>query len=283
MNTPSKNPTFPSLRILPVDRLVPHEKCDELRTLSLIERLKAEKILRNPPIVAPMQDAQGNYVVLDGANRTRAFQTMDIPHILVQVVWPGEPGLNLKTWNQVALGATHDELLAQFGDIPGLMVKLDGGKRLLSDSVDGRSVIQIHLPTGEVYTVFAPTSDLQCRVEILNIIMDRIGKCARMDRTHLDSIDSLTNMYSDLAGLLVFPRFKNEEIIQLASARQMIPAGITRFIISPRALRVNYRLSELSSEKSLVEKDEALKSWLHVRVTRKGVRSYDETTVLFDE
>jgi hypothetical protein len=283
MSSDSINQIFPTLRILPVDKLLPHERCDPLRVLALEERLAIDHVLHNPPVVAALQDVHGNYIVLDGANRTRAFQTMGIPHILVQVVRPDEPGLNLQTWNQVVLGVTPGQLLSRLGNIPGLNIRLESEKSTFSANLLGTAVIQIHQPGGEIYTVFAPTPDLQGRIERLNTIMDRIGECARIDRTHLDSIDSLLNLYSDLAGLLVFPLFKFEEIIQLASARQMIPAGITRFIISPRALRVNYKMSELSSEKSLVEKDKELKSWLCERVNQKGIRSYDERTVLFDE
>ena len=52
---------------------------------------------------------------------------------------------------------------------------------------------------------------------------------------------------------------------------------------SPRALRVNYPLDELSSNKSLLDKNGALERWVNERVARKGIRYYAEATVLFDE
>jgi hypothetical protein len=53
--------------------------------------------------------------------------------------------------------------------------------------------------------------------------------------------------------------------------------------MSPRALRVNYPLEELSANKSLEDKNAALDRWVNERVARKGVRFYAESTVLFDE
>ncbi|MFN8531878.1 MAG: hypothetical protein U0670_25005, partial [Anaerolineae bacterium] len=75
----------PNLRIVPTERLHPHEEHDTQRLLPLIDRLKHETVMINPPIVAPM-DADGeDYVVLDGANRTSAFSELGFPHVLVQI------------------------------------------------------------------------------------------------------------------------------------------------------------------------------------------------------
>ena len=62
-----------------------------------------------------------------------------------------------------------------------------------------------------------------------------------------------------------------------------MPPGVTRFTVSPRALRVNYSLEDMASNKSISEKNQALQRWQNERVARKGVRFYDEATVLYDE
>jgi len=63
----------PDLRIVAIDRLVEHEYNDEQRTAPLAKRLQAEGLLKNPPIVALLEDGDDpRYVVLDGANRTTA-------------------------------------------------------------------------------------------------------------------------------------------------------------------------------------------------------------------
>src|SRR3989304_6794476 len=91
---------LPTLRILPVEKLVPHEWHDEQRSKPLIERLRASGVLRNPPVGTPFTDSSARYMVLDGANRSAAFKQMGIPHTIAQVVQADDPGLDLKTWNQ---------------------------------------------------------------------------------------------------------------------------------------------------------------------------------------
>jgi hypothetical protein len=243
----------------------------------------SEGVLRNPPIVFPLQGVMGNYLVLDGANRTHALKMMKVPHILVQVASPGGSGFKLSAWNQVVIGISPEELLSIFDGIAEISLKKE--EHLGSGTVGfGSSIlIQVHLAAYEIYNVFTRSSDPQVRVQLLNFILARIGQFARFDRTHLDDLDVLTDLHPDLAGLIVFPCYQFDEIINLAESGQMIPAGITRFSISPRALRVNYKISDLRSDQSLAEKNESLMNWIQERVSQKGVRVYSETTVMFDE
>jgi hypothetical protein len=71
--------------------------------------------------------------------------------------------------------------------------------------------------------------------------------------------------------------------MQLCGEGYMLPSGITRFSVAPRALHVNYPLEELKADKPLEEKNEVLRRWLLDRIAHKGVRYYSEPTVLFDE
>jgi hypothetical protein len=86
-----------------------------------------------------------------------------------------------------------------------------------------------------------------------------------------------------LSGLVIFPHFEVEEVLKLASAGYLLPTGITRFTVSPRALHVNYPLEELASDKPIEEKNRELQDWIQKKIARKGVRYYAEATFLFDE
>ena len=63
---------FPDLRIVPVSDLLLHEDVDLERVARLLDRLSADGILRNPPIVASL-DGSDRYLLLDGANRVSAI------------------------------------------------------------------------------------------------------------------------------------------------------------------------------------------------------------------
>ena len=54
-------------------------------------------------------------------------------------------------------------------------------------------------------------------------------------------------------------------------------------VTNPRALRVNYPLTELMDGKSLTKKNKALQQWLRERILDRSIRCYEEATVLFDE
>ena len=82
---------------------------------------------------------------------------------------------------------------------------------------------------------------------------------------------------------MIFPHFKIKTVLKLVSQNIMLPTGITRFTVSPRALHLNYPLHELSSGKPIEYKQEFLKRWVEERVKKKGVRLYSEAPFLFDE
>ncbi len=83
MSQPSSG-GFPDLRIVSVRDLLLHEDVDLERVARLLDRLSADGILRNPPIVASLPGSD-RYLLLDGANRVSALENLDIPHLLVQV------------------------------------------------------------------------------------------------------------------------------------------------------------------------------------------------------
>ena len=81
-----KNSTaLPDLQIFHTNRLVVHEECDPRRVEKLSQRLRVDGYLKNPPIIAVITDTE-KFVVLDGANRTMAYENMDIPHMVAQLV-----------------------------------------------------------------------------------------------------------------------------------------------------------------------------------------------------
>ncbi len=136
--------TLPDLRIMPTQSLLLGEQADSHRLNPIVEHLRTEGVLRDPPVVAAIGNDSSQYMVLDGIESVIALRKMKVPHILGQVVGPGNA-------------------------------------------------------------------------------------------------------------------------------------------VSPRALRVNYPLAELMNENSLAEKNNTLRQWLQARIVARGVRCYEEETILFDE
>jgi hypothetical protein len=274
---------LPLLAIISLDKMLLHERHDQQRTPHLLEGLRSDGVLRNPPIVTPLRDRTGRFMVLDGAHRVLALQTLGLRHILAQVVEPDDPGLALNPWNHVLWDWDREEFLESVSSIPLLEVCPCGEERACQDLINKQAIALIRLPYKETVSVRPPVQDLFTRVNFLNSLVDRYKDRARMDRTSIQDVHALAKLYPTLTGLVVLPRFRIEEVLYIAGAGHLLPTGSTRFTLSPRALHVNYPLDELEAEKSLEEKDAYLQMWLQERLSSKGVRYYGEATFLYDE
>jgi len=273
-------PTLPTLRILSLDKLILHEDHDMQRTLPLVEKLRAQGILRNPPIVMPLLDGSGRYMVLDGANRFTSLKEMEFPHIVAQVVDANDPHVTLQTWNHVVWGLRPKRLLEDLRSVRDIELK----KVNIQKSLDPPDTVpaQVRLLGGSVYMAYTP-SDLIGKVDALHGVVNCYKERASLDRTSQTLVEGFKTIYPDLTALVIFPRFDIPSVLALAGQGAILPAGITRFTVSPRALHLNYPLHELSSGKPLEYKEAYLQRWVEERVKRKGVRYYAEATFLFDE
>lgn len=271
----------PTLRILPIERLILHEDHDRQRALPLVEKLRAAGVLRNPPIVMPLTNDSDRYMVLDGANRVTSLRELEFPHIVAQVVEASNPNVNLQTWNHVIWGLKTRTFMSRLRRIKELeLIKVNPRK-----SVDAPKYVpvQVRLPDGGFYILREQPSDLPAHIETLHKIVNVYKTSASLDRTSQTLIDTFKHIYPDLMALIIFPHFKINTVLKLAAQQIVLPTGITRFTVSPRALHLNYPLHELSSAKPIEYKQEYLTQWIEDRVKRKGVRLYSEATFLFDE
>ncbi|MBW8011589.1 MAG: hypothetical protein FVQ83_10175 [Chloroflexi bacterium] len=274
---------IPKLRILPVESLVLHERYDDQRAPRLIERLKQSGVLINPPIVSPMPDGTERYMVLDGANRTTAFASMGLPHVVAQVVQPDDKRLELKAWNHVLRRLDPNEFLDRLHSIPDLEFKPTDADHDPDMFWDETTLAWIQTKDGSSFTVSCTDCELLTRVANLNAIVDCYTDYAKIDRAKIQELEKLNHLYEDMSVIVAFPPFGIIEVFGLCSGGHRLPAGITRFAISPRALRVNYPLDELARDITIDQKNDSLSNWIKERLTRKGIRHYSEATVLFDE
>jgi hypothetical protein len=274
-------PNLPNLRILPIESLILHEDHDMQRTLPLIEKLRAQGIIRNPPIVMPLNDGTDRYMVLDGANRVTSLRELEFPHIVTQVVEANNPHINLQTWNHVVWGMNVKTMMSSLRKIKGI----EPAKVNTKKSLDAPKYMpmQIRFPNDSFYILKESPSDLGTHIQTMHSVVNTYKTRASLDRTSQTLIDTFKKVYPDLTALVIFPHFKIKTVLKLASQNILLPTGITRFTVSPRALHLNYPLHELSSGKSIEYKQEYLTHWIEERVKKKGIRLYSEATFLFDE
>jgi L-serine kinase (ATP) / ParB family transcriptional regulator, heme-responsive regulator len=274
---------LPDLRFVAVEALIPHEQHDPLRSAPLVERLRAEGVLRNPPIVTPLPPDDARFVVLDGANRATAAAEAGLPHLVVQVVRYEEPGLRLTTWHHALVGVPADDFERSLGEVAGLT-------RGTTDLPHARAVLArrdalafVAFPGGRAVTLHG-AGELRERNAVLNAVVDRYRGRVRLHRVASDSLADARTEYPEVTALVVFPHFEPAEVLELATSGARLPAGITRHVIPWRALRLNVPLERLADRaQTAEEKNRWLAEWLREKIVKREVRFYQESTVLFDE
>ncbi len=280
---PYESTETPDLRIVPLALLIEHEYNDAQRTAPLAQRLEAEGLLKNPPIVAPLADGDERFVVLDGANRTTALLALGYPHVLVQVVNYDTPPVTLSTWHHVVCGLDIDDYLDGLRSAPGL--RLAPMELLYARAGLARRELLAYtvVADGRVFAARTAAPTLHEHNDLLNAMVDTYKMRGRLFRAATDHVQEASKLYPDLTGLVIFPRYEASEVLTLARDGELLPTGLTRHLIQGRALRTNYPLSELRSHDTLEVKNQRLQAWLQSKLGSKEIRFYGEATYIFDE
>ncbi len=264
---------MPDLRIVPVKSLRPHEEHDSQRSQPLVERIRSETTMINPPLVAPMDDQA--YVILDGANRVYALAELGYPHVLVQVATYSSGLVELSNWQHVVSDWNAAEFIQQLRQIPEIT---------LGTSRGAREIAQLNFRDDGVITVCAPAGTTQMRSAALRRIVAVYQRSARLHRTALSDPAEIWGLFPDALALVTFPTYTPDGIIAAAQECAYLPPGISRHIVQGRAIRVNYPLDRLRDpDVPLAQKNADLLTWLQNKLANRQVRYYAEATYQFDE
>lgn len=268
------------LRVVPLARVFPHENIDPKRVNRLAQRLDTEGKLGNPPIVTEAGD--GRYMVLDGATRTAAMQQLGFPHAIVQVV-NSEDGLGLKTWYHLIRQIREDDLLQLLQQLPYVNLQPVAPEEAAKAMFEYGGLCYLHTVSDLAYVV-QPAAGAN-RLDALNQLTECYIDAAHVDRTLNSNIISLKSEADGFTAVVVFPEYTVGQVIQTTlESERLFPAGITRFIIPGRILRLNADIDILrSADLSLHEKNRWLHEQLLQRQAKGGIRRYDEAVYLLDE
>jgi hypothetical protein len=272
---------IPRLLILPAEALILHEEVDSRRVEPLLERLRLDGVLKNPPVAVPVESLAGcdpcRYVILDGANRTTALWKLDAPHHMVQVVDYSE--VDLDTWGHLITDMPH-KVFAQSLAKARLHLSLTTGPDARERLTRREIAASIADPNGDVFALPGHDTETQVLRQLTSVYTGQ----STIHRVTTDNLAELLPYHDGVAALVRFPRYTPDEILHLASNGHKLPTGITRHVIHGRALRVNLPLSVLMDERQTTEqKNKWLRAWISHRLAAREIRYYQEATFLFDE
>ncbi len=267
---------LPDLRIVPVSAVFLHEDCDAARVKRLTSRLQEDGFLRNPPIAAGLPE--GNYVVLDGANRTSALRVLGASAIPLQVVDYDDPAIRLEAWYHLVPSPVDiAERLRDYGLPLRAGTRTDAGQWLEERAVACYFVT----PTAVVAIPTAPS--MRSLASTLAQVVAAYKGITRIYRVLTTDLEALSGQYGTVGAIVVYPTFSKGEIREMAHAPTKLPAGVTRHVISGRALRVNVPLEVLTAPGPVDGKNQWLRERIHQQLLDDRIRYYPEASFLFDE
>lgn len=271
------------LEIVSLENVLLHEEIEYKRVDKLKERLRTDRVLKNPPMVARVNDnGSPRYVVLDGASRSSALLKLQVPDILVQIVDYHSPEVRLDSWHHLLLDITPAGLRRELDEVSCVaMVEMD--EEQARRELQARKILAYLKFTDGRSAGLRCSDDLAEQARALNEVVRSYEAKVELYRVSSTNLEQLVADPKRLAAVMVFPVYKPDEIIQLALSGARVPMGITRHIIPGRALRVNLPLDILEKEQTLPEKNAWLDAWLQEKMRNRNVRYYPEPVFLFDE
>ncbi len=270
------------LQIIPISEILPHEVYDQSRALPLVERLKKEKIMVNPIIVAQIDGKK--FLQLDGMNRFSAFKMLGMKSILCQIIdYNDQESVELSSWSHL-FSDRENNFIRELQKIEGLIVK-EGeeeniGHRYIKEEGMGR-LCTVCSKNNKVY-IIATNGSLPQKIEKLNQLVslydDRIIRDVLPPRPNQGDLKMLFIEHSQTDMMIVFPTFTRHQIVETVKNGKLFPAGVTRHIIRRRCLNVNINLSIFQNDKSISEQNDEFERIIMAR----NFRLYEEPTVYFE-
>jgi hypothetical protein len=272
----------PDLQIVPVRSLILHEDVEPHRVAGIVERFRREATLRNPPIVG-QNGHKRRLIVLDGASRVTAARRLGFPHLLAQILPYPSPEIGLDLWHHVVVGMSWQVLVTRASEIPGAEVAITTWTKAQA-MLDSRKALACLRAPGRPSAVLCLADPKRTGLWPLRELTHLYATDPGLHRVREDQLVFPKEWLGEERVLVIFPRFRQEEIVRIAlRLKDRLPMGITRHTVPNRALRVHYPLAWLKSNRSIVEKRRHLALFLEERWAAGRIRHYPESTTLYDE
>ena len=253
-------PALNDLRIVELSCLILHEAHDPARLARVREEISDEGVQRNPVIVAPYTD---RYLLLDGAHRACALGELGCRFALMQLVELPE---RAESWGHLLDDAGLKEALRSVEEVEVSGTKPEWGCLAEAWFSGDEKLFARAREEGIVPAVRAlwalrkayPEGDVVRRVNPGRPAGPAAGE-----------------------AVLLYRRFTPDELAEVVSVGEVLPAGVTRFVVEERVLNVRYPLGLLEKGEPAARNAElrefARRSWQDGRV-----RYYAEPVVFFE-
>ena len=268
-----------SLQVVPVNQVSPHEQVDEKRVTRLMTGIGDSPRVIDPPIAVYWN---GRYVILDGATRFTAFKRSGFRHMIFQIVDTAPGSFTLHTWyHAISSEQSFADLMFHLQQLDGILFEELPLDRVQSVFQDETVLCYFLAQDGQV--TLAKTAPGAIHLDVMNDLVASYTDWGNVERTLLTDLPRLREQFPLLTAVAIFPQFAPETVFDVASQGGFLPAGLTRFVIPGRILRLNMKLDRLLEDDTLPAKRAWLKKQLAERITSSRLRYYEEPVVLLDD
>jgi hypothetical protein len=275
--------SLPQLEVVPVRSLILHEDVENHRVERIMERLRDERVLKNPPIVGRTEDGGHRLIVLDGASRVTAARRLGFPHMLVQIVPYPSPTITLDPWHHLVVGMSLEMLAGKVERIDGVSLESmpwKDAERALHD----REVLACLRSPGKRSIALLRSDRARAGLRPMRRLTHLYVTDPGLHRVREDQVEFPEEWLGEEWVLVLFPHFRQEDIIRFAlRQRDRLPMGVTRHSVPNRALRVYYPTTWLQEETPLAAKRQRLAAFLEAKWEEGSIRHYPEGSTLYDE
>lgn len=268
-----------SLQVVPVEQVSPHEEIDEKRVARLMAAIGSNPQLIDPPIAIYWN---GRYVILDGATRFTSFKRLGFKHLIFQIVTAAPESFTLHTWyHAISSDQPFAKLLAHLQQLDGIHFQELPPNKTQTIFQDKTVLCYFLARNGRI--TLAQTTPGANHLDVMNDLVASYTKWGDVERTLLTDLPRLLEQFPRLTAVAVFPQFTPETVFDVASKGGFVPAGLTRFVIPGRILRLNMKLDRLQENDTLAAKRAWFKKHLAEKIASSRLRYYEEPVVLLDD
>ncbi|NNE44831.1 MAG: ParB N-terminal domain-containing protein [Gemmatimonadetes bacterium] len=275
---------IPHLELVRPDRIRFHENPEGSRTARLVARLREEGRLRNPPIVARLDETE--YVLLDGANRVSALRDIGYSHLPVQVIDYERESVQLKGWHHLLVEGAKLNLREAYAGIDGVRLQ-EVREADLPGLLELRRVYAALVDVSGTPWALFPESGRVLLPEWMSVITQAVAAYegrTRLERIKVADYAELPEVFHTVDHqLALYPTITKVDLLRLVSDGITIPTGLTRHLIAGRALGLNLDLAFLTELETDEQKKDHLRRFVDDLEMRGRIRFYEESAFIMNE
>lgn len=220
-----------SLQVIETERICLHEEHESTRLSETCAALCEDGVLRHPPLAKRMED--GRYLILDGAHRTAALRQIGCRWIPVQVVDRGD--FQLEAWDHIVPMGTW---------VYGLLN--DSSLCWETERKESGNVAELIYSNGKRLFLY-PRENPNELYEKLKAWHRIVGAYSSKYAVRRIAQGSSVPLPDEGTVCLRYPVYTIDEIENIVASGQVMPAGVTRFLVSGRLLNLRIPISLLNN------------------------------------